>query len=61
MSVGGWFAYWFGTVPFLALSAAYLMAEDGCANGFSKWWFRVLCCLSLFLVCFGAIRAVMGW
>ena len=60
MSVGGWFAYWFVTVPFLALSAAYLMAEDGHAEGFSKWWFRAVACMSALLVVFGLIVAVRG-
>ena len=61
MSTGGWFGYWLLTLPMLFFSAGYMFVEDGHAEGFSKWWFRVLCCLSLFLVCFGAIRAVMGW
>lgn len=61
MSVGGWFAYWFLTLPLLAASVAYMIAEDGHAEGFSKWWFRALCCLSVVLVGYGAFKAVTGW
>ena len=61
MSIGGWFVYWFMTVTFLAASVAYMMAEDGHAEGFSKWWFRTLCCLAMLLVWIGAFRAVMNW
>ena len=61
MSAGGWFAYWLLTLPMLFFSAGYMFTVDGHAEGFSKWWFRALCCLSIALVCFGVIGAVMGW
>ena len=61
MSAGGWFGYWLLTLPMLFFSAGYMFAEDGHAEGFAKWWFRALCCLSIALVCFGVIGAVMGW
>ena len=61
MSAGGWFGYWLLTLPLLVFSAGYMFTEDGHAEGFSKWWFRALCCLSIALVCFGVIGAVMGW
>lgn len=61
MNVGSWFAYWFFAVPLLGFCTAYMFTVDGHEEGFSKWWFRALCCLSIALVCFGVIGAVMGW
>ena len=61
MSAGGWFGYWLLTLPMLFFSAVYMFAEDGHAEGFSKWWFRFVACLSVFAVGFGLFVAVMGW
>ena len=44
----------------LVFSAGYMFAEDGHAEGFSKWWFRAIACLSAFLVGFGLIMAVVS-
>jgi hypothetical protein len=60
VSAGGWFGYWGLTLALLVFSAGYMFAEDGHAEGFSKWWFRAIACLSAFLVGFGLIMAVMG-
>lgn len=60
MSAGGWFGYWLLTLPLLVFSAGYMFAEDGHATGFSKWWFRVIACMSAFLVGFGLVMAVRG-
>lgn len=60
MSVGGWFGYWLLTLPMLFFSAGYMFIEDGHAEGFSKWWFRFVACLSVFAVGFGLIMAVTG-
>lgn len=61
MSAGGWFGYWLLTLPMFVFSTAYMFAEDGHAEGFSKWWFRAIACLSTLLVVFGLIGAVRGW
>ena len=60
MSAGGWFGYWLLTLPMFFFSAGYMFAEDGHAEGFSKWWFRAVACMSVLLVVFGLIVAVMG-
>ena len=60
MSVGGWFGYWFLTMPLLVFSAAFMFTEDRGLTGFAKWWFRAIACLSAFLVGFGLIMAVTG-
>lgn len=61
MNAGGWFGYWFLTLTLLVFSSGYMLAEDGHAKGFSKWWFRAIACLSAFLVGFGLVVAVRGW
>lgn len=58
MSAGGWFGYWLLTLPMLFFSAGYMFTEDGHAEGFSKWWFRFVACLSVFAVGFGLFVAV---
>ena len=58
MSAGGWFGYWLLTLPMLFFSAGYMFVEDGHAEGFSKWWFRFVACLSVFAVGFGLFVAV---
>lgn len=58
MSAGGWFGYWLLTLPMLFFSAGYMFIEDGHAEGFSKWWFRFVACLSVFAVGFGLFVAV---
>lgn len=58
MSAGGWFGYWLLTLPMLFFSAGYMFAGDGHAEGFSKWWFRAVACLSVFAVGFGLFVAV---
>ena len=60
MSVGGWFGYWCVTTVLLIFSSLYLVALDDHTEGFSKWWFRAIACLSAFLVGFGLIVAVRG-
>ena len=60
MSAGGWFGYWLLTLVLLVFSAGYMFAEDGHAEGFSKWWFRAIACLSVLLVGFGLIMAVVS-
>ena len=60
MSAGGWFGYWCVTTVLLVFSSAYLVAFDDHTEGFSKWWFRFVACLSAFLVGFGLFVAVMG-
>ena len=58
MSVGGWFGYWCVTTVLLIFSSVYMIALDDHTEGFSKWWFRAIACLSAFLVGFGLIVAV---
>lgn len=60
MSAGGWFGYWLLALPMLFFSAGYMLIEDGHAEGFSKWWFRGIACVSVLLVGFGLIVAVRG-
>nr|DAW01301.1 MAG TPA: dextransucrase [Caudoviricetes sp.] len=38
----------------------YLVALDDHTEGFARWWFRGISCLSAFLVGFGLIMAVTG-
>ena len=60
MSVGGWFGYWCVTTVLLIFSSMYLIALDDHTEGFSKWWFRAVACLSVFAVGFGLFVAVRG-
>ena len=60
MSVGGWFGYWCVTTVLLIFSSVYLIALDDHTEGFTKWWFRFVACLSVFAVGFGLFVAVMG-
>jgi hypothetical protein len=60
VSAGGWFGYRAVTLVLFVFSAGYMFAEDGRAEGFSKWWFRATACLSVFLVGFGLVTAVLG-
>lgn len=58
MSVGGWFGYWCVTTVLLIFSSMYLIALDDHTEGFARWWFRAIACLSAFLVGFGLVMAV---
>lgn len=60
MSVGGWFGYWCVTLVLLMFSAGVMAEEGDLVKGFARWWFRAIACLSMFLVGFGLIKAVMG-
>lgn len=60
MSVGGWFGYWAVTLVLFVFSAGCLIDEDRDLSLFAKWWFRATACLSVFLVGFGLVMAVMG-
>lgn len=60
MSAGGWFGYWCVTTVLMIFSSMYLVALDDHTEGFSKWWFRAIACLSALLVGFGLIMAVVS-
>ena len=60
MSVGGWFGYWCVTTVLLIFSSMYLIALDDHTEGFVRWWFRAIACMSALLVVFGLIVAVRG-
>ena len=61
MSAGGWFGYWCVATVLLVFSSMYLIALDDHTEGFARWWFRAIACLSAFLVGFGLVMAVKGW
>ena len=60
MSVGGWFGYWCVTTVLLIFSSVYLIALDDRTEGFARWWFRAIACLSAFLVGFGLVMAAVS-
>jgi hypothetical protein len=48
------------TTVLLIFSSMYLIALDDHTEGFARWWFRAIACLSAFLVGFGLVMAAVS-